>query len=84
MQEVYQEVYQESIKVLGTTSIVEIEIESEEGSDEEHPVEKSKEEREPDDIMIDLIAKPEGVEPPNMDPEQNWTGFEIPSSSPRS
>jgi hypothetical protein len=34
--------------------------------------------------MIDLITKPEEVEPPNMDSEKNWTGFEIPSSSPSS
>jgi hypothetical protein len=67
-----------SKNVLGTTSIVEIDTKSKEGSDNEQLVEKSKEKREQDDIMIDLITKPEEVEPPNMDSEKSWTGLKSP------
>jgi hypothetical protein len=37
---------------------------------------------EQDDVMIDIVAEPEGVEPPLLDTEQTWMGFEISPSFP--
>ena len=41
-------------------------------------------EGENDDVMIDIVAEPEGVEPPLLDTKQTWMGFEISPSSPSS
>ena len=41
-------------------------------------------EGEKDDVMIDIVAEPEGVEPPLLDTGETWMGFEISPSSPSS
>jgi hypothetical protein len=66
-----------SRKILGPTIVEEEDTGSEQEASDEQLVENSETGREQDDVMIDIEAEPEGVEPPLLDTEQNWIGFDI-------